>query len=132
MTYYVLDTDAVIDYLKGIAESVAFIDRISSRGHILCTCDIIITEIYSGLNSGDRPVVEELLDALVFLPSTVEIARQAGFWRHQMARRGVALATADALIAATAWAWDAPLVTGNLRHYQVTGIAIEPLPRANR
>lgn len=60
---------------------------------------------------------ERLLSACNFLPTTAEIARQAGTWRYDFARDGVTLSTTDALVAATAEAHSATIVTGNLKDY---------------
>lgn len=52
-----------------------------------------------------------------FLASTAAIAQQAGDWRYDFARRGVQLTTTDCLIAATAHAHHATVVTGNAKDY---------------
>lgn len=130
MARYLLDTDAVIDYLKGFAPSISLVQDLHSQGSLLCVCDVVIVEVYSGLRPNDRKKAAKLLDACFFLPTSVEIAKQAGEWRYRYARRGVILSTADVLIAATAHAHRAKILTGNLDHYPMKKGLVFPLPRA--
>lgn len=130
MARYLLDTDAVIDYLKGFAPSISLIQDLHNQGNFLCVCDVVIAEIYSGLKPNDRKKAARLLDACFFLPTSAEIAKQAGEWRYSYARRGVILSTTDVLVAATAYAYKAVILTGNLGHYPMKKGLVFPLPRA--
>lgn len=132
MTYHVLDSDAVIDFLKGIPASVAFIQKLVADGQSLATTDVVVGEVYSGLRPDDHATGERLLDSLAFLTSSRAAARQAGEWRYAFARQGVAIAMTDALIAATALEHSATVVTGNARDYPMSDLAVLPLPRTHR
>lgn len=129
MARYLLDTDAAIDYLKGFAPSVSLIQDLHSKGNFLCVCDVVIAEVYSGLRPNDRKKAARLLDACFFLPTSAEIAKHAGQWRYKYARRGIILSTTDVLIAATADAHRAVILTGNLDHYPIKRGLVSPLPR---
>ncbi|HLZ70527.1 MAG TPA: type II toxin-antitoxin system VapC family toxin [Dehalococcoidia bacterium] len=131
MTYQVLDTDSIIDYLKGVASSVAFILSLGATGHTLATTGVVVGEVSSGLHPQDRPAGEQLLDSLIYLPTSRNAARQAGLWRYTFARQGIALAMTDALIAATAREHGAMVVTGNVRDFPmlISGSTLLPLPR---
>ncbi len=113
MERLLLDTDAVIDYLKGFESTVPLITDRHRAGDTLCVSDVIIAEVYAGLRPNDRPQAERLLQACTFLPTSAEIAQQAGEWLYRHARQGLTLATTDALIAATAHAHGARLYTRN-------------------
>ncbi len=89
---------------------------------------MVIAEVCAGLAPAQRPAAALFLDELVFLPIDPNAARQAGELRHAAARRGIALSIADTLIAATAMAYGAGLVTGNVKHYPQPGMMIVPLP----
>ena len=132
MSWHLLDTDAVIDWLKGIAESITYIERLVNDGHVLATTDVVIAETWSGLLPKERAKGEELLSSFVFLPTSREAARRAGEWRYAYARRGITLSVADALIAATGYEHNAAIVTANVRDYPMPEINIVPLPRALR
>lgn len=132
MTSHLLDTDSIIDYVADIATSVAFIRSLRTGTDILCTCDVVLAEVYSGLHARDSARAQILLASLLFLPTSPEAARQAGAWRYAFARQGVALSTTDCLIAATAYEHQARLVTANLRDYPMAGPIVVPLPRVAR
>lgn len=132
MARYLLDTDAVIDYLSGVPTSVSLIQDLHAGGDLLCVCDVVIAEVYAGLHPPDRERAEKLLNGCFFLSSTFGSARQAGEWRYAYARRGVNLSTTDTLIAATATAHQAALVTGNRDHYPMPEVPLLPLARRRR
>lgn len=129
MDVYLLDTDAVIDQLKGFPPTVHLLQQLHASGGELCVCDVTIAEVYAGLDPRDRPRAEQFLLGCSFLASSPTIARQAGEWRYQYRRRGIAISATDALMAATAQGHQARLVTGNLKHYPMTDVEILPLPR---
>ena len=132
MTLLLLDTDAVIDILNGMHATQHFVDLLLTTGDTLCSCDVVVTEVLSGTRPVERDNVGVFLDTLDFLPSTPEVGRVAGRWRFDLARRGIALATPDAIIAATAVVWNATLVTGNVRDYPMSELTIVALPRSSR
>lgn len=132
MTLHLLDTDAIVDFLKGFASTTAYIQALPTQGHIGCSCDIVIAEVYAGLAPHERASAQQFLSSLQFLPTTEAAARQAGSWRYDFARRGVTLPTTDTVIAAVALEHGASVVTGNLRHYPMPGITLAPLPRVQR
>lgn len=132
MAYYLLDTDAIIDYLAGIASSVRLVQELHDRGNFLCICDVVVAEVHSGLRPQDREKAEKLLSACSFLSTDAEDAKLAGRWRYEYARRGVTLSTTDALVAATAHGHKATIVTGNKDDYPMDEIDVLPLPRPRR
>lgn len=129
MTLHLLDSDAVIDFLKGIQSTTVFIQALPNHGHIACSCDIVISEVYAGLAPHEGAAAQQFLSTLYFLPTTEAAAQQSGIWRYAFARRGVTLSTTDTLIAAVAAEHGASIVTGNVRDYPMTGITVIPLPR---
>ncbi len=132
MARYLLDTDAIIDYLAGFQPSVALIQEIHSRGDLLCVSDVVLAEVYSGLLPRDRDKAGKLLGACPFLSTGPEAARRAGEWRYEYARKGVTLSTTDALMAATAHAHDAAIITGNVGDYPMREVSVLSLPRPGR
>jgi predicted nucleic acid-binding protein len=57
------------------------------------------------------------------------VARHTGIYRYEYARRGQTILTAAALIAATAAAVGATLVTDNVKHFPMAEIKIMRLAR---
>lgn len=132
MGYYLLDSDAVIDYLVGIGGSISLLRRLHDSGETLCVSDVVIAEVHSGLRPEEREGADEFLGACIFLPTGSEDARRAGQWRYEYARHGRTLSTTDALVAATALAHRATIVTANVRDYPMAEVTILPLPRNQR
>ncbi len=131
MTLYLLDSDAIIDVLKGIVSTRDFIRTLVRDGHTLALCDITTAEVWSGLHPQERPQGEQFLASLVYLPTSQAAARQAGQWRYAYARQGTTLSVPDTLIAAVAKEHRASVVTANVRHYPMD-ISIVALPRVRR
>lgn len=129
MSLHLLDSDAVIDHLKGIQSTIDLIAALSAGGPIACSCDIVVSEVYAGLPPAARAGAQQLLSTLYFLPTTAAAARQSGIWRYDFARRGVTLPTTDTLIAAVAAEHGAHVVTGNVRDYPMAGVTVVPLSR---
>lgn len=129
MALYLLDSDAVIDELHRVPATGLLLRRLTAEGQRLCTCDVVIAEIYAGLQPKDEPRAQGLLSALLYLTTSQEAAQQAGRWRYQFARAGLALASTDVLIAATALSRGATIVTGNVRHFPMLEVSLLPLPR---
>jgi predicted nucleic acid-binding protein len=132
VAYYLVDTDAVIDYLKGIRDSAEMIKGIHDNGDVLCVCGVVVAEVFAGIHPVDRQTVFNLVSTFHFLTVSIAAARLAGEWRYQHARSGRILSTADMLVAATAHTHGASLVTGNVDHYPIAGLSVVPLPRARR
>ncbi len=132
MGRYLLDTDTIIDFLAAVPSSVSLLQDLLDRGEGLCVCDVVLAEVYSGLNLRVREKAGRLLRAYSFLPTEAEAAEQAGRWRYDYARRGITLSTSDVLIAATAHAHEAVVVTGNVDDYPMEEVEVLALPRVRR
>jgi predicted nucleic acid-binding protein len=126
---YLLDSDCLIDYLTGVPASVSLVRRLFNEGEQLCLCEVVIAEVWAGLRDTGESEALALTQAMDFLLTSPEIARQAGRWRFEYARRGIALSTTDVLVAATAIAHNATLITGNVRHFPMPELSLLSLPR---
>lgn len=108
------DTDVLVDFLRGHAKAVALI---SARSDRIILSAIVAAELYAGVKGAEE---EAALDAFVGLFKVVSVspalARAGGLLRRDYAKsHGVGLA--DAIVAATAQAERAELLTLNVRHY---------------
>lgn len=129
MTRYLLDSDAVIDFLNGVATTADLIDTLYQQQDTLCTCDVVIAEVHAGLLPADRERGRRLLGSLWFLACAPTAAELAGVWRYDFRRRGLQLATTDCLISAIAHEHRATLITGNVAHFPMTEVSLLALPR---
>jgi predicted nucleic acid-binding protein len=125
---YLADTTVLIDYLKGRSHVQERVDRLARSGHRLCCCDVTICELYTGMRPHERPRTERFLGGLSYLATSRAIAERAGSWRHEHRQAGVTLTLADALIAATAQAHGAILLTANIRHFPFPDLVVEEVP----
>ena len=128
MTRYLLDSDVVIEFFKGVAPALDFMSDLYRQGDTICTCAVVMAEVYSGFRPFELQQGDVLLRSMRFLTASPEVGRQAGLWRYEFARQGLQLAATDCLIAATAHRHRATLITGNTRHYPMPGWNSMPLP----
>ncbi|MGE0539886.1 MAG: type II toxin-antitoxin system VapC family toxin [Dehalococcoidia bacterium] len=134
MTYHLLDTDSLIDYLAGRPDTIALLQQLDVQGDTLCACDVVIAEVYSGLLQRDWSRGQAFLAGMTFLTTTPAMAQQAGEWRFSFARRGISLPTTDCLIAATAHGHQAIVVTGNVKDFPMQEVRLlsTRTPRSGR
>jgi predicted nucleic acid-binding protein len=109
-----VDTDVLIDYLRGREEAVALI---TSTDQTILISSLSIAELYAGIKGDDEEkTLEEFLGTLTVISVTSSLAKAAGRYRKQyMKSHSVGLA--DAVIAATAMQEGASLKTLNIKHY---------------
>ena len=117
MNKYLLDSNIIIDYLRGSRNIVDFINHLIDTNAILGCCPINITEVYAGMKEKERSSTEELFEILrIFLIDT-DVAKMAGDMIRNYKRQGITLELADAIIAAVAIHNNLVLITYNKRHY---------------
>lgn len=95
-----------------------------NQGHNLGVCCISVAELYAGMSEGERYASNHLIDAMDYHEISREIAKEAGRYRYEFARRGTPLSTTDTLIAATAIAEGATLITANTRDFPMEDIQL--------
>jgi predicted nucleic acid-binding protein len=109
-----VDTDVLIDYLRGNAEAVAFIDGLSEG---ILVSAVTVAELFAGVREGkERRALEAFIAAFDIVPVDGPVAIRGGLYRRDHARShntGIA----DALIAASAVVAEARLVTLNEKHF---------------
>jgi tRNA(fMet)-specific endonuclease VapC len=127
LSRYLLDTTVLIAHLRGDrAVTDALLQRLGV-GHSLGTTCVNIAEIERGLRPAERKKAQVLLARLAFFDTTREAATRAGRYQADWARRGRTLHTPDALIAGTARAHGAVLVTDNLDDFPMRDIRVVSL-----
>lgn len=119
MKTVLVDTDVLIDFLRGKEKSREFMVSVAGDADIVCSA-ITVAEIHAGMKEQERVKTRELLDGLTIIDVTREIAEKAGAYRGTI--RSHALELDDCLIAATAFVKRATLATGNAKHYPMGDI----------
>lgn len=109
-----VDTDVLIDFLRGRPEARDFIAGLPPDAAISA---ITVAELFVGVREGtERTTLGAMVSTFRVLPLDATIAEQGGLLRRDFGKsHGVGLN--DALIGATALAHGMPLATLNIKHY---------------
>ena len=120
-----VDTDVLVDFLRGHEKAVAFVSEFSSR---IILSAIVVAELYAGVKgNAELTVLENFISLFRVVPLTAEIAKIGGLYKRDFGKsHGVGLA--DAVLAATADAEKAELKTLNVKHYPILN-GLEPAYR---
>jgi tRNA(fMet)-specific endonuclease VapC len=125
---FLLDTNTVIDYFRGRG-------KVAERLLALPPSDIglpavVAYEVWVGV-LGSQNVqrrlsqLERFLSVVGVVPFDAAVARRAAQLRHLLERRGEGIGPMDTLIAATALAHNATLVTRNVKEFaRVDGLLV--------
>ena len=113
MQTVLLDTDYVIDFLRGtssviiplLKESLAFLSILS------------VYELYAGMRTGEEQSTNDFIQACRIEPVTIEIAKKAGEFRLKNRQKGITLSIVDCIIAETARTHNHQVATRNIKHY---------------
>jgi len=109
-----IDTDVMIDFLRGHPKAVALVKKHSSR---IILSSIVIAELYAGVRGDEElDTLDNLVSLFRVIPVSPSLARAGGLNRRDYSKaHGVGLA--DAIVAATCEAENAELKTLNIKHY---------------
>lgn len=118
-----IDTDVLIDYLRGRAEAVSYLESLNAP---LLISAVTVAELYAGVREGaERVALAEFIRAFQIAAVEQEIASKGGLYRRDYGKSHNT-GLADALIAATAEAHQATLVTCNKKHFPMLTNIIVP------
>ncbi len=124
MERVLLDTGVLIDYLRGIENAKAVIERVESGNLDGFISAVTVAEIYAGLDDSDKSetvLIEALLSLFTTVPLDYKVAKKAGELRN---KSGVLLP--DCIIAATAVTLECKVWTMNIKDFErMKGITFE-------
>lgn len=111
---FLLDTDVLVDFLRGCSQGVIFVNAHADR---IILSSIVVAELYAGVKGDDeQTALDQFVSLFRIVPVTTEIAKIGGLYKRQYGgSHGVGLA--DAIVAASAKVENASLKTLNLKHY---------------
>ena len=114
MKGYCVDSDILIDYLRGQNKAREFLLS-ASKEQALWISIVSVVEIFSGKETADtkkRAQIEAFLGNFSVIGLSYEIAKRAGELRRDYGRP-----FADMIIAASVLEFDLSLVTRNAKHF---------------
>jgi predicted nucleic acid-binding protein len=122
-----LDTDILIDYLRDREDATSYVESLD--GPLLISV-ITVAELYAGVREGnERARLDSFIQAFDLVPVDAFIAMRGGLYRRDYSKsHNVGLA--DALIAASAEARQATLVTLNRKHFPMLTDIVVPYLKA--
>jgi predicted nucleic acid-binding protein len=123
----VLDSTVLIDFLRG-RPAVGRVIALRASGDVPATTAINVEEIARGLRTDETEAARRLFSGLIILPIDSRAAWQAGTWQRNFAARGVTLYQSDCLVAATTWAHEGTLATGNPKEFPMTELTVDYWP----
>ena len=111
---YLLDTDIIIEYLRGAKKAIEFVEGLSGE---LILSAITVAELWAGIKDYEEErSLNQFLLAFEVVGVDENITKRGGLLRREYrSTHGTGLV--DALIAATAEREQAQLITFNVRHY---------------
>jgi predicted nucleic acid-binding protein len=118
-----IDTDVLIDYLRGRAEAISYLESLTEP---LLISAMTVAELHAGVREGaERIALEQFLSVFNVIPVDYAIAANGGLIRRDYGKsHGVGLA--DAIIASTAEFRNAELVTLNKKHFPTLSNIVTP------
>ena len=124
----IIDTDILIDAGRGVREAVMCLRKIEQQSSLAASV-VTQMELFIGCrNKTELQTVERFLLRFQILKLTEQISESAVDLLRQY-RLSHGLLIADALIAATALAFDAPLTSKNQRDYRfIAGLNLLAYP----
>jgi predicted nucleic acid-binding protein len=109
-----IDTDVMVDFLKGHPKAAAIIQTSSNR---IILSSIVVAELYAGVRGDDElNTLDNLISLFRVIAVSPILAKAGGLYKRDYAKsHGIGLG--DAIIAATADSENAELKTLNTKHY---------------
>ena len=117
---YLIDTDWTIDYLTGVAQTVARVDQLRPAGVALSI--ISVAELYEGAFNARDPstsgrALQRFIDSVEVLGLDDDVCRLFARERGRLRASGAIIGDFDILIGATAIRHGLIVLTNNRRHF---------------
>ena len=121
MREILLDSDVIIEWLRGRPPVTHQIIALIEAHEDLCWTPVSIAEILAGARASEDEAIGDLFLMLEALPITTDVGRKAGAYLKSYAKSH-GLELGDALIAASAFSNDRQFWTLNKKHYPMMDI----------
>jgi predicted nucleic acid-binding protein len=111
----VVDTNVLVDVLRGVPMAVSALERHSANEVVLPS--MVRFEILAGARASEKEAIASLLDACIDAPVDASIADEAASLARRYIRSHSGIDPIDYVVAATARLLDAELLTRNVKHF---------------
>ena len=91
---YLVDTNILINALNGRQGHSELLYDLVGQGYRLTCCTVTLGELFAGIKPPDLVKVEEFVSLFAWYASSPAIARRAGRFRFEYARKGIVLSFA--------------------------------------
>ncbi len=112
-----VDTSVLIDHLRGNTEARQVLRTAADSGQRVAASVVTKVEVLAGMRVAEEVETRRLLDVVDWIDVDEAIAEQAGTLANQYLRSHPGVDPIDYIIAATAQALEADLLTTNLKHF---------------
>lgn len=112
-----VDTSVAVDHLRGHRAATQLIDGILETGEELVSSELVRFELLAGVRPREIGSLETFFDAIVWLPATEDVAREAGALARRYRRSHANIDNVEYLIASTALIVGCDVLTTNVRHF---------------
>lgn len=112
-----VDTSVAIDHLRGYERATALLGDLLQAGDHLVASELTRFELLAGARPDEEADLEAFFLTLDWVPVNEDIARQAGAYARSYRRSHSGIGATDYVIAGTATALDAALLTLNVRYF---------------
>ncbi len=112
-----IDSNVAIDYLRGHEPALSLLRSVIEEGASLGASEMVRFEVLAGARDEERDPIERFFAAVSWVAIDEPISRLAGLLVRRFRPGHPGIESPDYLIAATALALDAELLTTNVRHF---------------
>ena len=123
MADILLDSDVIIEWLRGSQPIAGSLLNLLDGGHNLLWTPVSVVEIFVGVRKSESARIESLFLILEMLPISVHVGKRAGQYLQKYSRSH-SVELGDALIAASACEARLTLWTLNRKHYPMPEIRL--------
>ena len=111
----VVDTNVLVDVLRGDPRAVAALERHASEEVVVPS--MVRFEVLAGARPSEMAAITSLLDECIDAPVDVSVADEAATLARRYMRSHSGIDPIDYVVAATARLLDAQLLTRNVKHF---------------
>jgi len=124
-----LDTSVIVDHLRGHDQATRLLEEWVGLDESLAASELTRFELLAGVRPDEHDLIEGLFSVPDWVPVTEEISRRAGEFARSYRRSHSEIGAVDYLLAGTAQALGAELITTNVRHFPMFSGLRPPYPR---